>query len=530
MPRSKQPGDKGSPQEETPEDIFVTLTPWMGIAPTVYVPVIWAVLILLSLFLLLIFPGIRNYGTHLTITSSPAGAEVVIDGVRQGATPVEVFVPAGDRMLEVSLPHFPVYRRTLTLTGRLTGSLFFPRRQEEAVVFRGGDHTAIRETMLQEFSSWALGPEPGGQFQHPPVARVGARLMWAAADDAEPDQSPLLPLTRDMLAIAEPWQASELLGALMRAANAEGIVNTGTVHAMVHNFIQLDNDYPGFFRVFQEMLPAEVTDHYRDFVDEWAATRSETLSTELLTRSLALDEQEITQGTVRLVAGIPFVRVPAGTYITGYPLRERGTTGSVVLFSQDFWIQQDEFSERLMARFLQEDFESPLTDAREDSRTGSQFFAFDRGNFSPDSTLPARAVPVSVAESVARWVQEQADTTTLRPGEMIRLPTANEWEYAAFLNDNATFIPGDTSGPSPSGSGPTGALGARNLTGSLWEWTSSWYGRNSNLLPLSISSHRVVMGGSFANSEASHRLRGAQPPDWATPFLGFRLVIVQETR
>lgn len=524
MPRSQPPKDKHPPQEESPEDVHVTLTPWMGIAPQVYVPVIWAGLILLVLAFLLVVPGMRNFGTRLTVTSSPGGAEVVIDGVRQGATPVEVFVPAGERTLEVSLPHFTGHRETITVAGRRVASLFFPRRREEHIVFHDGDVAAIRESLLQEFSSWALGPEPGGQFQHPPVARDGARRLWAAMDESDSEWE--LSLTQDMLAIAEPWQAGELMGATLRISNPDGTVNTGSLQKMVQKFVQLDNEYPGFFRVVQEMIPSEGFEQHRTAIEGWAIRRNEDLSTDLLTHSLTLDEQDIPQGPVRVVSGIPFVRVPAGTYITGYPLRDRSTTGSVVTFPQDFWIQQDEFSESLLAGFVQLE-DRPVPYGTEGAR--DRMFTFDPASFSRDSTLPARKVPVSVAEAVAQWVQEEAGPGDLRPGEIIRLPTAAEWEYAAFLNDNATFVPGDTSGPSPVGSGPAGALGARNLTGSVWEWTASWYGKHSNILPLSLSSQRVVMGGSFANSEASHNLRGTQPPEWATPFLGFRLVIVQET-
>jgi len=66
------------------------------------------------------------------------------------------------------------------------------------------------------------------------------------------------------------------------------------------------------------------------------------------------------------------------------------------------------------------------------------------------------------------------------------------------------------------------------MAGNVWEWTSTWHADNrgyfSDDMPVS-GEMRVVAGGSFANTQADYTRHGAQPPDWCTPYTGFRLAL-----
>lgn len=135
---------------------------------------------------------------------------------------------------------------------------------------------------------------------------------------------------------------------------------------------------------------------------------------------------------------------------------------------------------------------------------------------------------------------EASQFCTLRDA---RLPTENEWEYAArgpdsllypwgdqFVSENAVYLGNSDEGAAEVGSRPDGIswVGAYDLSGNVSEWVSSLYipypytsedGRESD-----EEGNRVLRGGSWLFFEgfarASHR--GGHDPNAMNTDLGFR--------
>ena len=155
-------------------------------------------------------------------------------------------------------------------------------------------------------------------------------------------------------------------------------------------------------------------------------------------------------------------------------------------------------------------------------------------------TLPVSNVSYDDAVAFAEWRSK-------RDGATYRLPTEEEWEYAARNGEKDNLYPwGNTwqSGRAatseagvgkeqPVGTYPLGAnrWGVQDLMGNVWEWTSSKasvYKGNPLQLPAQYKDWIVARGGSYSSpaNKVTGTMRDWFAPNYKNPVLGFRLVKV----
>ena len=117
-----------------------------------------------------------------------------------------------------------------------------------------------------------------------------------------------------------------------------------------------------------------------------------------------------------------------------------------------------------------------------------------------------------------------------------RLPTEEEWEYAAragtttkwYCGDNESCVSSiavyDTKAPRPVKSKKPNAFGLYDMSGNVWEWTSSCYTRDYN--KGCHEYYQVVRGGSWSVNTGGTRsaFRSGFTPDLRFDFQGFRLL------
>ncbi|MDX6288833.1 MAG: eukaryotic-like serine/threonine-protein kinase [Blastocatellia bacterium] len=152
--------------------------------------------------------------------------------------------------------------------------------------------------------------------------------------------------------------------------------------------------------------------------------------------------------------------------------------------------------------------------------------------------LPVSNVSYEDAVAFAEW-RSKRDSATYR------LPTEEEWEYAARNGDKENLYPwGNTWAPGraatqeagvgkeqPVGTYPQGGnrWGVQDLIGNVWEWTSSkasLYPGSPLKLPDVQKGWIVARGGSYSSqaNKVSATMRDWFAPNYKNPVLGFRLV------
>jgi eukaryotic-like serine/threonine-protein kinase len=158
-----------------------------------------------------------------------------------------------------------------------------------------------------------------------------------------------------------------------------------------------------------------------------------------------------------------------------------------------------------------------------------------------EELLPVSNVTYDDAVTFAAWRSKRDNVT-------YRLPTEEEWEYAARNGDKNNLYPwGNTvqagrAATQEAGVGKAQGVGSyreggdrwgiQDLIGNVWEWTSSKasvYKGNTAQLPDQLKDWIVVRGGSFQSQFKGERPISGVYRDWVAPnykniTLGFRLV------
>ena len=152
---------------------------------------------------------------------------------------------------------------------------------------------------------------------------------------------------------------------------------------------------------------------------------------------------------------------------------------------------------------------------------------------------PAVNVSYNDAVAFAAWRSK-------RDGVSYRLPTEEEWEFAARNGERADLYPWGSAwvenaavvkevAPAPVGSRPEGKnqWGVMDLVGNVWEWTSSKtsvYPGNRATIPDDIKDWVTIRGGCYVSDPAkvdvpvTACLRDFVPASTRNTLLGFRLV------
>ncbi len=547
---------------EVPEVSDVKLKPLFGMAPGLYLTILYAILIVLILFFILAFPGLRNHGSKVHFTSAPAGASVFVDGTYIGSTPVTGFVSAGVHELRYEKPFFSEKVSEIDVPGKILGTLFFDRAESYSAHMNFSHKSNYLKWRFEQISNWALVGSFYERYRYPFRGVQAVREYYAAEKNT--------------------------------TENALGGIEKGDIPRELYNFTYMLLNNINSFEQIVDVVATIRSLHSSEFRDlSEIEYTSQSVSSQLLReaedalvsvgapRELAalyvereLERLEKDAGFIadrkkleEYVEGLKFSQVYSKSGIQSIPLQITDSTfievvppemvpigNNDVSFASKidyvelsefphmekiskFYISSGEVTRSQYSRFIEDQpkwDKSNLDELMDEGLVDEHYLQYLEQN-SSDVTLPVTGVSWYAGRAYSKWLEEQLPDD-LKSRFHVRLPSEAEWEYAARKNSGARIIERSSGFDRPQSGNFSreGRLGLIDMQGNVWEWCENWYfpsdvldGQYGAALPGFEGSEKALRGGSWANrvSEVPVWRRASHPPQWCTPFVGFRIVL-----
>jgi formylglycine-generating enzyme required for sulfatase activity len=540
--------DRPAPQSAT-EEVSVRLKPILGVRPGLYLSVLYGIVLLLAVYLILFFPGISHRGAYLSLETFPDHATVKVDGVYKGSTPCTVFLPRGERSVEISRPFYAPATITRSVRGRIFATLIVPDKSRASAELKLSD--------IDGLVKWAL-----ADFQkNPQIPQILSDAAWAAVA-ADTREKLYDFISSSLYSITDESQLRELLLSASRISSNAEFLTPGSFVDLVQRSIaisQKSDNFPAWSLLAisrsnqGKLAPSpwiqQYVAGYRDAISRFYQPGS------------AISPGF---GGSAVIAGMTFRAIPSGDLVMGkddnldslgksidrllaHPVRIEafylGTTEVTVGAFQSFISENPDWSPANRATLVQKGL---VTDA----------YLSDWKSGAPPagaSILPVTSVSWNAAVAYSQWLSRRVQSAL--PGYAARLPSEAEWEWAARGGirgmpyplggkpGGAVFFKPGITGPSAAGTSEPNGYGLRDMLGNVWEWCADPFSLNASLFSsldprvsaaleksLPDAPDRSVRGGSWADQPSTDKVytRGAQPADWCTPYLGFRVALARQ--
>jgi hypothetical protein len=491
-------GKKIGPEEINGED-QVRLTPLFGIKPGIYLTLLYSLIILIVLFFVLIYPGLTNPGSLVILISDPLGAAVRVDGVTLGATPCEIFIPRGRRVIEMILPGFKPQRIEQEIPGGVFASALFPHKEYITGKIQSDNPGMALILEAADYAEWSFAGEPTAAFQIPLSLSEGVYRVGPTGTDPGLREQ-FNEILKGSLRFASTRAAlRDLLRAKFLVDNGGAAPSPITLLRSGKEILDYLAETPGTAAWLGTVLPPEAA-----FLDSrWYQKGQEAVRS--LGASSPVEVGDIISGTTLKAGALSFRELPSGVLVQGTPFPHSTAIGG-------FWIADTEVSDEAWEAFLAD---------QPEWRTENIEVLMEQGLVTSDYLLPSDnpAYPYPTVSGVS-WYGAQAYCQWLSrflPPALasyeVRLPSEAEWEYAAKLSLQEE-LPLD-------------------MPGGMWEWCGDPFAPLS-FLPAKKevirdigSPERPVKGGSWVTPPRSvdADTRASLPPSSCSPFVSFRPII-----
>jgi len=371
-------------EKQNNTEIQVKFKPIYGIRPGVYLTALYSFILLLILFFLLLYPGLKNPGAVLIVKTEPVGAAVRIDGVYMGTAGAKIPIKKGTHTVEGVMPGFESQSAVHEIPARYFGSLFFPLRYNVELTLKTPDPIAAFAYYASDYASWTFAGEPTASWQVPMSLSEGAyRTGYAKESNSEMQQVLLAAagFAVTKAAVRDLIRAKILLDNCGNAPSPAALANS------MSGILAFLSKNPGTAKWLSQVLPREQASIIE--ASKWYKNQSAVSP---------MPQPNAPIGSQQL-AGVNFIRFSSGFMISETPV-------SRSLF-ETFLDENPQWREQQTDYFPQEISSYPW-EIDKNVITGVTWYA---------------------AQAFCEWMALRLPQTT---GMEVRLPTEEEWSIAAL--------------------------------------------------------------------------------------------------
>jgi gamma-glutamyl hercynylcysteine S-oxide synthase len=533
------------------KDAAVQLRPILGIRPGVYLTALYGLVVLLLIFFFLFYPGLRNRGAYLSISTFPDRATVKVDGAYAGSTPCTIFLKSGNRSLEISKPFYTAVSFSQTVRGRAFGTLLVRDKQKTRRTLQVADTAGLLKWALADYQ------------KNPEIPQIISDASFAAFSDqkAGSEQELYDFINNCMYFVTSETQLKQAILATARIAARGTFLTPSSLVSFVQQSIQLEQKYDNFPSWLFDLLSREnqarlsSTPYIQQYLAEYQGSISKYYQPPLSPGPGA--------GGAVSTQGIMFRLIPSGDAVIGKDdnLSSLGKTVDQLLAHpvhvDSFYLGVTEVTNGEYRSFVAEN--PDWAPASKDSLvqkglvSDSYLSEWVDGKVPPGhDSLPVTSISWNAAVAFCNWLDQKAQAIV--PGYHARLPLESEWEWAARGGlrgmpyplggkpGQAVFFQKGITGPLQAGTSEPNGYGLRDMLGNVWEWCANPFSPEASLLSsldprvgasmersLPDAPDRAVRGGGWENQPGVAKVytRGYQPSDWCTPYLGFRVALAR---
>jgi iron(II)-dependent oxidoreductase len=525
----------------------VHLKPFLGMSPGLYLTILYALAVLIILFLLLFYKGLRDRGEYLRVNTFPPGASVRVDGRYAGSSPFEVLVKKGSHTITVNKPHYTTYTLEREFRGPVFATLFVRPRRELKINLELHDPAGLTRDALKDLSA------------NPQIPEILTETVWGGANSPNGLDQLNDFIDKSKYFVTNPFQLYSYLYAWSSLDADVKTMTPASLLASVTKIIRLNEKYENSPFWLATVLPEEARQKLLE--TSWFAGRIAFFRNTYQQLQGRLKQPGAVQtGTGRAIAvrNMRFFHVPSGELLQGSGEDGLAAAGQLPhpVVVPSFLMSETETSNREYRAFIEENPQWRPENKAELVKQGladEQYLA----SWQVDATdagwedLPVTGVSFYASQAFCRWLDSKLPPSL--SGYTARLPFESEWEWAARgglvgadypggrPSEKDRFFAPDITGPSPVGSSSPNGYGLRDMTGNVWEWCVDWYSPVAYLFTswsadnndfdssreIPFGAEKVIRGGSWANKQELVKVstRGSQPPGWCTPYLGFRVIL-----
>ncbi|MCL2244787.1 MAG: SUMF1/EgtB/PvdO family nonheme iron enzyme [Treponema sp.] len=452
-------------EKQAETDDQVKLKPFLGIKAGIWLTGLYSLILLAALFLLLVYPGLRNPGAVLSIKTEPEGAAIRVNGIYMGTSGSGsgIFVSKGQKTIEAVLPGFESQSAFHEIPGRVFGSLFFPLRYQIEFNLKTRSPSDAFARSAADFAAWTFGGEPTAVWQIPLSLSEGAYRIGPEHD----------PASKEILNAASRFTVTR--AALRDLVRAKFLMDSGGLSASAANLagsvtdiLHFLSESPNSAEWLSDLLPPETavivrnSDWYKNTVKTDAAIQQNTSETRRMSAGELLANE-------RKIAGLSFINFANN----GFMISVNPVPGSLY---KTFLNENPEFDNAAQNEIF------PKAMYEKEDITGVTWYA---------------------AQAFCNWLTENLPSSM---ADMeARLPTESEWEYAAGYEDEII-----------------------NMRNTGWEWCLDpyaplpFFSASQKAIQAVGSPERTLKRKQLS---ASSPTRASLPPDFSSPYVTFRPVI-----